>query len=322
MGSDRIRVSPVSAFCARRAGIAVAVLSLLLLSLSVAPAAGASTQAGLDPGSPTTAPGSTGGTYDTRPIARGASGAVVSMLQKSLRLAGYSVPLTSRFQSGTEKAVRRFQRDRKLPVTGMFDARTAAALRGVLAVPPLPSNTGSDVRSRIVAIARSQLGQGERPAGSNCTKFGPCQEWCADFATWVWRQAGVAGIGRIAWVPDLPLWGKRHGSWKPGDTNNPQPGDLVIFSGLHVGIVERVTSRTITIIAGNTSTNNVARRGPASPANGYAMGPAAISGYVSPVPLVAGARATAAGPLPRPTTAQMAAQDPQTRNPRLAAQEH
>ena len=53
-----------------------------------------------------------------------------------------------------------------------------------------------------------------------------------------------------------------------------------------------------------------------------AMGPAAISGYVSPVPLGIGARATAAGPLPRPTAAQMAAQDPQTRDPRLAAREH
>ncbi len=306
------------AFCARRAGIAVAVLALLL---TPAVAAAAATPRGIAPGpAPTTPTGGT--TYDTRPIAYGASGAVVRMLQKSLKLAGYGVPQTGRFQSGTERAVRRFQRDRKLPVTGMFDARTAAALRGVLAVPPLPSNTGSDVRSRIVAIARSQIGQSESPRGSNCTKFGPCEAWCADFATWVWRQAGVAGIGRIAWVPDLPLWGRRHGSWKPGYRNNPQPGDMVIFSGLHVGLVERVTASTITIIAGNTSTNNVARRGPASPSNGYTMGPAAISGYVSPVPASVAARASAAAPLPRPTAAQMAAQDPQDRDPRLAAREH
>ena len=123
-------------------------------------------------------------------------------------------------------------------------------------------------------------------------------------------------------MPDLPLWGKRHGGWKPGYSNNPKPGDMVIFSGLHVGLVERVTARTITIIAGNTSIDAVARRGPASPADGYAMGPAAISGYVSPVPVSGVSRAAAAGPLPRPTAAQMAAQDPQDRNPRLAAREH
>ena len=295
-------------FRARRAAIAIAVVLAPLSMPCVASAA--------------TSPVPTRGmTYDTRPIVYGASGAVVQMLQRSLKLAGYSVPQTGRFQSGTERAVRRFQRDRKLPVTGLFDVRTAAALRGVLAVPPLPSNTGTDVRSRIVAIARSQLGQGERPAGSNCTKFGPCEEWCADFATWVWRQAGVAGIGRIAWVPNLPAWGRSRGRWKPGYNNDPQPGDMVIFSGLHVGLVERVTAGTITIIAGNTSTNNVARRGPASPAHGYAMGPAAISGYVSPIPAVAAPRSSAAGPLPRPTAAQMAAQDPQARDPLLAAQE-
>jgi hypothetical protein len=38
------------------------------------------------------------------------------------------------------------------------------------------------------------------------------------------------------------------------------------------------------------------------------------------VPL--GTGATAAGPLPLPTAAQMAEQDPQTRDPRLAAREH
>jgi peptidoglycan hydrolase-like protein with peptidoglycan-binding domain len=263
-------------------------------------------------------PASSGG-FDT--VAYGANGAVVRVLQKSLRLAGYSVPQSGRFQSGTEKAVRKFQRDRKIPVTGFVDALTAATLRQVLAVPPLPSNTGTDLRSKIVAIARSQLGQGERPRGSNCTKFGPCEEWCADFATWVWRQAGVGNIGRIAWVPDLPLWGKRHRGWKPGANDNPQPGDMVIFSGLHVGLVERVTGSTITVIAGNTSTNNVARRGPAPPSQGYRMGPAAISGYVSPIPMGSGALVRAAGPLPQPTAAQMAAQDPQARDPRLAAQE-
>jgi len=317
MGSDRIRVSPLPVR-APRAGLAAAVLALLAIPAG-APAA--TTEGAIDPGPAPTTPTTGGTTYDTRPIAYGSTGAVVRMIQKHLKLAGYSVPQTGRYQSGTERAVRRFQRDRKLAVTGMFDARTAAALRGVLAVPPLPSNTGSDLRSRIVAIARSQLGQGESPRGSNCTKFGPCEEWCADFATWVWRQAGISSIGRIAWVPDLPLWGRRRGSWKPGAWNNPQPGDMVIFSGLHVALVERVTARTITIIAGNTSTNNVARRGPASPSNGYAMGPAAISGYVSPVPVGRGAGAGAAGPLPQPTAAQMAAQDPQTRDPRLAAME-
>src|SRR4051794_32442645 len=121
MGSDRIRVSPMPALRAPRAGLAAAVLALLAVP-AAAPAA--TTQGGLDPGAGPTTPVSTGGTtYDTRPIVYGASGAVVRMIQKHLKLAGYSVPQTGRFQSGTERAIRRFQRDRKLSVTGMFDAR-------------------------------------------------------------------------------------------------------------------------------------------------------------------------------------------------------
>jgi CHAP domain len=186
--------------------------------------------------------------------------------------------------------------------------------------PPVP--VSGDVRSRIVAVAQSQLGQREDPPGSNCTKFGPCEAWCADFATWVWRQAGVASIGRIAWVPSLVEWGKQRGTWKAGYDNDPKPGDLVIFSGLHVGIVETVRpSGVITIIAGNTGTQNVARRGPTTPDRGSTMGPAAISGYVSPPGGTRQARASAASALPQPTPAQMAAQDPQDRDPRLAAQE-
>src|SRR5436305_4972931 len=300
---------------ARRAGVAAAVLALLATAgIASGVASGATSGTG-----PAVATPSASG-FDLRPLQRGMRGAVVRAVQSSLRLAGYRLPVNGSFGPVTERAVRRFQHDRRLPVTGLVDARTAAELRQVIAVPKLPSSTGSDVRSRIVAIARSQLGQGEHPPGSNCTKFGPCEEWCADFATWVWRQAGVAGIGRIAWVPNLPAWGRSRGRWKPGYNNDPQPGDMVIFSGLHVGLVERVTAGTVTIIAGNTSTNNVARRGPASPARGYAMGPAAISGYVSPV-LVGGAARATAVPLPRPTAAQIGAQDPQSRDPRLAAQE-
>jgi hypothetical protein len=186
--------------------------------------------------------------------------------------------------------------------------------------PPVP--VSGDLRTRIVGVAKSQIGERENPRGSNCTKFGPCEAWCADFATWVWRQAGVSTIGRIAWVPALVQWGKQHGTWKAGYDNNPKPGDLVIFSGLHVGIVESVrSSGVITIIAGNTGTENVARRGPASWTNGTAMGPAAISGYVSPPSGTRQARASTTSVLPKPTPAQMAAQDPQDHDPRLAAQE-
>jgi hypothetical protein len=96
---------------------------------------------------------------------------------------------------------------------------------------------------------------------------------------------------------------------------------MVIFSGLHVGLVERLLpSGAITIIAGNTASEQVARRGPAFPNDGTVMGPAAISGYVEPT-ASAPAAAIAARALPRPSAAQMAAQDPQDHDTQLAARE-
>jgi CHAP domain-containing protein len=198
-------------------------------------------------------------------------------------------------------------------------AASAATLRaprpqapvGPPAAAPAPPPAPGSLRARVLAIARSQLGQRENPRGSNCTKFGPCEAWCADFATWVWRHAGVTSIGRIDWVPSLVSWARQRGAWKPGYNNDPRPGDLIIFSGLHVGIVETVgPADEITMIAGNTPTNDVARRGPVPWNRGRLIGPAPISGYISPtVRSQAGAATLTA--LPRPTRAQMAAQDPQ-----------
>ena len=294
-------------------------LPTLLLAVALivpAPAQAASGATGGTP--PTVSPTPTrsllSGSLGRLPLRQGMSGAAVRTLQRWLRAAGYGVGVDGYFGLRTKTAVRRFQRDHRLWATGVVGPLTARVLKQAVVslAAPLPVPRG-DLRARIVAAAESQLGQAENPPGSNCTKFGPCEAWCADFATGVWRQAGVPGIGRIAWVPSLVLWGRQHGTWKPGYDNNPQPGDMVIFSNLHVGLVERVsTLGTITIIAGNTSTNNVARRGPASPANGTSMGPAPISGYVSPIPATGTAgTARTASALPRPTAAQMAAQDPQ-----------
>ena len=308
---------------------AARILPAFILAVALilpAPGHAASGASGGTPPTPAAVPtrSAISGSLGPRPLRVGMHGAGVRTLQRWLRAAGYGVGVDGSFGPATQAAVRRFQRDHRLRATGVVGASTARALKqALISLASAPVNLRGDTRARIVAAAESQLGQAENPPGSNCTKFGPCEAWCADFATWVWRQAGVPAIGRIAWVPDLVVWGRRHGTWKPGYNNHPQPGDMVIFSNLHVGLVERVsTAGTITIIAGNTSTNNVARRGPASPANGTSMGPAPISGYVSPTtPTGTASTATAASALPRPTAAQMAAQDPQDHDPRLAARE-
>jgi hypothetical protein len=49
----------------------------------------------------------------------------------------------------------------------------------------------ADTRTKIVNAANGEVGQGETPPGSNCNPYGTCNAWCAHFATWTWREAGI-----------------------------------------------------------------------------------------------------------------------------------
>jgi hypothetical protein len=113
----------------------------------------------------------------------------------------------------------------------------------------------------------------ETPPGSNCNPytfyFGrgsttgcapgtSAEEWCADFAEWVWASAGISTTGIDGWAYSFVDWGEAHtGAWQPGDANNPEPGDAVVWGDLsttyaiHVGIVVGVSQGMIDVVAGN-----------------------------------------------------------------------
>jgi hypothetical protein len=132
-------------------------------------------------------------------------------------------------------------------------AGTAAAVTP--AVPPGPVVS----RANIVRIARSQLNYHERP--HNCTKYGPCEEWCALFATWVWRTAGVP-IPKYAFTGDVYKWGQRHHlAYGRAALGRAQAGDVLLFgtgpsnpsTSTHIGIVVGVARGRVTLIEGNSN---------------------------------------------------------------------
>ncbi|MBS1891184.1 MAG: CHAP domain-containing protein [Actinobacteria bacterium] len=142
----------------------------------------------------------------------------------------------------------------------------------------------------IVRVARSQLGVTESPQGSNCSKFGPCEEWCALFVAWVWEHAGVpmqGGTAPYAYSGSFYGWVTEHGGrvLPPGAT--PSPGDAVLYgrgptASEHVGIVESVLGGEIVTIEGNYG-DRVARVGPFPPALAVAAGePGPIYAYAEP----------------------------------------
>lgn len=122
--------------------------------------------------------------------------------------------------------------------------RCAICCSAALAVALLgaPLAAASPVRGRILALARQELGY--REPGNYCTIFGPCEEWCSLFVTWVWRHAGVP-VPSLAFTGYLYDWAKATTSVH-GARGVPEAGDAVLFgtgpssvsTSRHVGIVE------------------------------------------------------------------------------------
>ena len=143
--------------------------------------------------------------------------------------------------------------------------------------------------SAIVRVAESQVGQGEHPPGSQCTIYGPCEEWCSLFASWVWQHAGVPLPGPTALYGNsgaLYTWVAEHGGHVLPPSARPSPGDALFYGSspsdsLHVGIVVRVQPNgQITTVEGNYA-GQVTRVGPF--ASSHPVGERApIYGYAEP----------------------------------------
>jgi hypothetical protein len=149
-----------------------------------------------------------------------------------------------------------------------------------------PEAAGS---SQIVRVAESQIRQGEHPPGSDCTIYGPCEEWCSLFAAWVWQHAGVPLPGSTAlyaYSGSLYTWVREHGGKVLPPSAKPLAGDAVFYgqgpeASAHVGIVAQVLANgEIVTVEGNYAAH-VTRVGPFSPAAPIGeAGP--IYGYAQP----------------------------------------
>jgi hypothetical protein len=127
----------------------------------------------------------------------------------------------------------------------------------------------SPLRARIVSIAEGQVGYATDPSNTYCNKFSAywdagvddCgndnldEEWCADFAAWVWKQAGAVVAYQLAPgylngdSASFYVWGTDHGTWHPvGSGYAPQPGDVAVY-GLDTAAV---TAVHVAVVVGTT----------------------------------------------------------------------
>lgn len=173
----------------------------------------------------------------------------------------------------------------------------------------------SPLRARIVSIAQAQVGYATDPSHTYCNKFSAywnagvhdCggngnldEEWCADFAAWVWKEAGAVVDYKLAPgylnsdSASFYVWGTHHGTWHPVSSGyEPQPGDVAVYgldtkavTAVHVAVVVASsgddaapdvvngdgdrTGYSVVEVANNQAFADATRKG------------APLSGYVSP----------------------------------------
>ena len=178
--------------------------------------------------------------------------------------------------------------------------------------PTAPSTTA--FRTRIVTAAESQLGYQTDPSHSYCNKYSAywqvgtecggglrSEEWCADFAAWVWHQAGAVftysfATGDInSGAGSFYTWAVAHDTWHPvGDGYQPRPGDVAVYgldlttgSADHVAVVTSDTpgERGPDVINGDGDRTafSIVEAGTDQFKADAPGGPAPLAGYASPI---------------------------------------
>jgi hypothetical protein len=146
-----------------------------------------------------------------------------------------------------------------------------------------PNPAPSPTTDAILSVANSQV-RSDPNSGYFCNPYGPCEEWCALFATWVWQQAGVP-IPSYAFTGDIYYWAAGN-TLVTAPSVGGLPGDAVLYgtgpqttdTSVHVGLVmQRWPDGALVTIEGDagpapTGSLAVVVNGPylPSPSNGYA----------------------------------------------------
>jgi hypothetical protein len=156
--------------------------------------------------------------------------------------------LDERAQRAAAARVRRKRRLRRRRRVFLAIVVIAAAAIAIAVYPR--GATLTPLQSRIVTTAESELGYQTSPSNSYCNRFSAywhvgqdecaagltSEEWCADFAAWVWRRAGVHFT--YGFTPSeinnasisFYYWGVDHGTWHPvGDQYIPRAGDVAVY---------------------------------------------------------------------------------------------
>jgi hypothetical protein len=174
------------------------------------------------------------------------------------------------------------------------------------------STSPGPLGSRISSIATTEYGNSGHNAehgGANCNYYTTAlgtgsagcangwrhEEWCADFAKWVWLQAGAVTSQLTAGARSFLTYGQHYGTWHAGNLSGIQVGDVIGWNygtsttgDDHVSVVVGINSNgSVRVLDGNWSNAITAHTIPANATSGSSATPSmageTLSGYVSPV---------------------------------------
>jgi peptidoglycan hydrolase-like protein with peptidoglycan-binding domain len=165
--------------------------------------------------------------YDVVPIKlvllSGASGHRVAALQYLLKAAGYSTRITSKYDSGTRAAVKKFQKAKKLDPDGEAGTRTLSALFSKLSAGTSGSRSsalnallgglgyGTTGGSGFGSATVSSLKAFQAIAGRSATGSVDSNTWAALFMALDSTQPTIAGTAKVGQTVAVGA-----GSWGPG----------------------------------------------------------------------------------------------------------
>ena len=188
---------------------------------------------------------------------------IKSLLNERLKL-NPKLAVSDIFDKETDRAVKLFQLDNYLGVSGEVDAETYAALETKnLKKQIKPSATISS--AKWMSIAEKEIGQEEIPGNAHnsqiiayhaTTTLKATKDetpWCSSFVNWVLKQAGIKGTNSAAAI-SWQNWGKAT-SLQPGAVlvlhNIKAQNSSLSYSGNHVAFLIKETATHYHVLGGN-----------------------------------------------------------------------